>query len=162
LATRPRPPPTPSPTTSRPPTSLPSPSTSPTFPRSIAIVTQGTEPTVVAIQGEDNVKTFPVHGINKDDIRDTTGAGDAFAAGFFAGVAKGEALERSIDMGQWLAALSICEEGPKYVPKSKFPRLRDHVLTEKLQLPWAQEDLLPVFLDQYHGSNAPYHPSPER
>ena len=60
----------------------------------IAIITQGTEPTVVAIQGEDNVKTFPVHEINKSDIRDTTGAGDAFAAGFFAGVAKGEALHK--------------------------------------------------------------------
>ena len=80
-----------------------------------------TEPTVVAVQGEDNVKTFPVHEINKSDIRDTTGAGDAFAAGFFAGVAKGEALERSIDMGQWLAALSICEEGPKYVQKTVLP-----------------------------------------
>ena len=77
-----------------------------------AIITQGTEPTVVAIQGEDQVKQFTVHTIDKKDIADTTGAGDAFAAGFLAGVAKGESVETSVDMGQWLAKLSIQELGP--------------------------------------------------
>ncbi|KAL1587826.1 hypothetical protein WHR41_03531 [Cladosporium halotolerans] len=87
----------------------------------VAIITQGTEPTIVAVQGEDDVKSFPVHEINKAEIADTTGAGDAFAAGFFAGVAKGEAIERSVDMGQWLAALSIREEGPRYpFPKKTY------------------------------------------
>ena len=67
---------------------------------------------MVAIQGEDQVKTFRVKTMNQDDITDTTGAGDAFAGGFLAGVVKGEKLETSIDMGSWLAALSLKELGP--------------------------------------------------
>ncbi|KAI7133692.1 hypothetical protein D0869_15282, partial [Hortaea werneckii] len=87
----------------------------------VAIITQGTDPTVIAVQGESGVKTFPVHKIGKDEIVDTTGAGDAFAGGFFAGVAKGESLERCVDMGQWLAALSLRELGPAYpMPKKTF------------------------------------------
>jgi adenosine kinase len=66
----------------------------------------------VAVQDDADVKTYPVHPINKDEIVDTTGAGDAFAGGFFAGVVKGETLETSVDMGQWLAALSLRELGP--------------------------------------------------
>jgi adenosine kinase len=83
--------------------------------RRVAIVTQGTDPTIVAVQGEDDVKTFPVHQIDSKEIVDTTGAGDAFAGGFFAGIAKGEKLEVSVDMGQWLAAQSLRELGPSYV-----------------------------------------------
>jgi adenosine kinase len=44
----------------------------------IAIVTQGTDPTVVAIakeNGEVEVKEYPVHPINPSQINDTTGAG---------------------------------------------------------------------------------------
>jgi len=77
-----------------------------------AIITQGTDPTVVAVQGDDNVKSFPVHPIDQKEITDTTGAGDAFAGGFMAGVVKGESLERCIDMGSWLAALGLRELGP--------------------------------------------------
>ena len=39
------------------------------------IITQGTEPTVVAIQGESGTKDFPVHKIEDKDICDTNGAG---------------------------------------------------------------------------------------
>jgi len=78
----------------------------------VAIITQGTEPTVVAIQGEDAVKEYPVHAISKEEINDTNGAGDAFAGGFCAGIVDGKSLDESIDMGQWLARLSIQELGP--------------------------------------------------
>lgn len=78
----------------------------------VAIVTQGTEPTVAAVQGEDKARTYPVHAINPSEITDTTGAGDAFAGGFMAGVVKGEGLDQCIDRGHWLAALSLRELGP--------------------------------------------------
>lgn len=78
----------------------------------IAIVTQGTDPTLVAIQGEDTIREFPVHAIDKAQINDTNGAGDAFAGGLLAGILEGKSLETSIDMGQWLAKLSIQELGP--------------------------------------------------
>jgi adenosine kinase len=78
----------------------------------VAIVTQGTEPTIVAVQGEDTVKEYPVHVIDRSEINDTNGAGDAFAGGFCAGIVEGRSLEQAIDMGQWLASLSIKELGP--------------------------------------------------
>ncbi|KAL0259625.1 adenosine kinase [Diplodia seriata] len=94
-------------------------------PRTV-IITQGTEPTVVAIGkegGEAELKEFPVHAINKDQINDTNGAGDAFAGGFVAGVVQGKDLETSIDMGQWLAKLSIQELGPSYpFPKQTYTK----------------------------------------
>lgn len=37
---------------------------------------------------------------------------DAFAGGFCAGVVQEKSLDLSIDMGQWLASLSIQELGP--------------------------------------------------
>lgn len=77
----------------------------------VAIITQGTEPTIVAVAGEE-VKEYAVHAIDKSLINDTTGAGDAFAAGFTAGLVKGEDLAKCVDMGQWLAKLSIQELGP--------------------------------------------------
>ncbi|KAH6624297.1 Ribokinase-like protein [Chaetomium sp. MPI-SDFR-AT-0129] len=89
----------------------------------VAIITQGTEPTVVAVQGEDAVKEYPVHAISKEQINDTNGAGDAFAGGFVAGVVEGRSLDESIDLGQWLALLSIQELGPSYpFPKQTYTR----------------------------------------
>ena len=41
----------------------------------VVVVTQGTEETVLAVQGESGVRTFPVHEVDKETICDTTGAG---------------------------------------------------------------------------------------
>ena len=45
---------------------------------------------------------------------------DAFAGGFVAGIVEGKSLEESVDMGQWLASLSITELGPSYVKFSSL------------------------------------------
>ncbi|KAL8855159.1 MAG: hypothetical protein Q9221_000065 [Calogaya cf. arnoldii] len=79
------------------------------------VITQGTEPTVVAVQGDEKVKEYPVHKVGSEEIYDTNGAGDAFAGGFVAGIVQGKSLEESVDMGSWLARLSIKELGPQYV-----------------------------------------------
>ncbi|KAG6004874.1 hypothetical protein E4U21_000650 [Claviceps maximensis] len=87
----------------------------------IAIITQGTDPTLVAVQGEDQIKEFRILTISKDQINDTNGAGDAFAGGLLAGIMQGYDLTTSIDMGQWLARLSIQELGPSYpFPKQTY------------------------------------------
>lgn len=86
----------------------------------VAIITQGTLPTVISVGGKD-VKEYPVHELKKEEINDTTGAGDAFAAGFVAGVVEGKSIDESVDQGQWLAALSIRELGPQYVDFLNFP-----------------------------------------
>lgn len=86
----------------------------------VAIITQGTLPTVVAVQGEDAVQEYPVHAIAKDEIYDTNGAGDAFAGGFCAGIVEGRSLAEAVNMGQWLARLSIKELGPSYVSSHHY------------------------------------------
>jgi len=86
----------------------------------VAVITQGTDPTIVAVQGEEP-QSFPVHKIDPASIVDTTGAGDSFAAGFVAGVLRGDSIEKSVDLGQWLAALSLKELGPSFpFPKQAY------------------------------------------
>ena len=80
----------------------------------VAVVTQGSGPTLVATQGVAGVQSFPVHALGDDEIVDSSGAGDAFAGGFLAGVVRGEVLARCVDQGQWLAALCLRELGPSY------------------------------------------------
>ncbi|KAL1801017.1 hypothetical protein ACET3X_001359 [Alternaria dauci] len=92
-------------------------------PRTV-IITQGTDPTVAVTAkegGDADVKEVAVHAIKADQINDTNGAGDAFAGGFVAGIVQGKPLEKAIDMGQWLAKLSIQELGPSYPqPKQTY------------------------------------------
>ncbi|KKA26921.1 hypothetical protein TD95_004890 [Thielaviopsis punctulata] len=87
----------------------------------IVVITQGTEPTLVATQGEEEVQEFPVHAIAAEKINDTNGAGDAFAGGFVAGLVQGKDLATKVNMGQWLACLSIQELGPSFpTPKQAY------------------------------------------
>lgn len=81
----------------------------------VVIVTQGTDPTIVAVKEEGKeveVKEYPVAAIETSKINDTNGAGDAFAGGFCAGVVEGKSLEECIARGHWLARLSLQELGP--------------------------------------------------
>jgi adenosine kinase len=46
---------------------------------------------------------------------------DAFAGGFVAGIVQGKDIKTCVDMGQWLAKLSIQELGPSYPqPKQTY------------------------------------------
>ncbi len=81
----------------------------------VVIITQGTDPTIVAVYSEGkevDVKEYPVAAIEESKINDTNGAGDAFAGGFCAGVVDGDSLEECIRKGHWLARLSLQELGP--------------------------------------------------
>jgi len=49
---------------------------------------------------------------------------DAFAGGLVAGIVEGKSLDESIDMGHWLASLSIRELGPQYVKLFSFLDLK--------------------------------------
>ena len=88
------------------------------------VFTQGTDPTIAVSakeSGDVDVNEVPVHDIGAEKINDTNGAGDAFAGGFVAGIVQGKSLETAIDMGQWLAKLSIQELGPSYPqPKQTY------------------------------------------
>ena len=94
------------------------------------IITQGTEPTLVAKDGQ--LSEYPVKAIDSSKINDTNGAGDAFAGGFMAGLVDGKDIKTCVDMGQWLAMLSIQELGPSYVSHSLFTPSSDCVFVRLL------------------------------
>jgi adenosine kinase len=49
------------------------------------------------------------------------GLSDAFAGGFVAGIVQGKPLKECVQMGMWLAMLSLKELGPSYpFPKQTY------------------------------------------
>jgi 2-dehydro-3-deoxygluconokinase len=58
---------------------------------------------------ESGLANYPAPtGIN---VIDTTGAGDAFNAGFIAGLVRGEELQACCDLGQWVAVRALAVQG---------------------------------------------------
>ncbi|CAG8547071.1 4720_t:CDS:2 [Ambispora leptoticha] len=85
----------------------------------IAVITQGSQPTIVAYQ-DGTIKEYPVIAIAEDDIVDTNGAGDAFVGGFLSQYVQGKSVEESIAAANWLANINIKLVGPTY-PAEKIP-----------------------------------------
>ncbi|KAI9337683.1 Ribokinase-like protein [Zopfochytrium polystomum] len=83
-------------------------------PPRMVVFTQGRDPTLVAIAGEAEVQSFPVHAVEESKIVDTNGAGDGFCGGFLAGWVRGLSIEKCVHAGQYLAALVIQRSGPTY------------------------------------------------
>ena len=71
--------------------------------------------------GEVEVHQYPVAPLAKEQVVDTNGAGDAFAAGFIASLVQGKSLAQAVDVGQWAAKLSIQQVGPTFpFPKKTY------------------------------------------
>mmetsp|Transcript_124676 Transcript_124676/g.352947 ORF Transcript_124676/g.352947 Transcript_124676/m.352947 type:complete len:349 (-) Transcript_124676:225-1271(-) len=79
------------------------------------VITQGADPTVVAIKG--HVTKYPVLKLEKSQIVDTNGAGDAFVGGFLAALAKGADIEKCCKAGSWSASVVIQNSGCTYPAK---------------------------------------------
>ncbi|ODQ79534.1 hypothetical protein BABINDRAFT_171721 [Babjeviella inositovora NRRL Y-12698] len=93
-------------------------------PRTV-VFTQGLDPTITATYDATadklDVKEYQVYPLESSKIVDTNGAGDAFAAGFMAALVEGKNLAQAVDVGQWMAALSIQEVGPTFpFPKKSY------------------------------------------
>ncbi|CAH2350731.1 adenosine kinase [[Candida] railenensis] len=84
----------------------------------VVVFTQGIDPTIVVSYDfnskEIQSNEYPVRPLAKEQVTDTNGAGDAFAAGFIAGLVQEKTIPESVDVGQWAAALSIQEVGPSF------------------------------------------------
>lgn len=94
-------------------------------PRTV-VFTQGLDPTVVVkynAETEDyEVKAYKVRELAAEQVVDTNGAGDAFAAGFVASLVEGKTDAEAVDVGQWAASLSIQQVGPTFpFPKQTYP-----------------------------------------
>jgi adenosine kinase len=85
------------------------------------VTTLGPEGSRVERQGEEPIR---VHAVDVARLADPTGVGDAFRAGFLAGVAWGISLERSAQVGSLLAAYVIETVGTQEYELSKSGFLR--------------------------------------
>mmetsp|Transcript_120702 Transcript_120702/g.346820 ORF Transcript_120702/g.346820 Transcript_120702/m.346820 type:complete len:342 (+) Transcript_120702:81-1106(+) len=82
------------------------------------VITQGCDPTVVAIRGQ--VTKYPVIALPKEKLVDTNGAGDAFVGGFLAALAKGKDMEGCCKAGAYAASVVIQHSGCTYPPKPDY------------------------------------------
>ncbi|CAF2041554.1 unnamed protein product [Rotaria magnacalcarata] len=83
----------------------------------VVIITQGADPTILAIAGQ-NIQEFPVKKPPK--IIDTNGAGDSFVGGFLAYLALGKSNEEAIQAGAYCAYECIQQSGCTYPEKPSF------------------------------------------
>ncbi len=88
----------------------------------VLVATRSEKGAVAAAGGE----RAQVHAEPIDRVVDTTGAGDQFAAGFLAGHARGESLERCLKRGAIAAAEVISHYGPR--PEADMRGLMDEKL----------------------------------
>lgn len=84
----------------------------------IAILTQGRHP-VLLIQ-HDSVQEFPVRSLEKHEIVDTNGAGDAFVGGFLAQFVQDKSLDVCIRSGNYAAGHIIRNSGCTYSGAPEF------------------------------------------
>jgi len=84
----------------------------------IVVITQGADPTVVAIGG--HVTTYPVLKLSKEQLVDTNGAGDAFVGGFLAALVKGKDVAACCKAGAYAASVVIQQSGCTYPPKPDY------------------------------------------
>jgi len=86
-------------------------------PRTV-IITQGPRPTIVAVGGLATLHEVPP--IDKANIVDTNGAGDAFVGGLLAGLAFGKPIDISVKAGNYAGGVVIQREGPTYPETCTF------------------------------------------
>ncbi|CAM4749353.1 unnamed protein product [Rotaria magnacalcarata] len=89
----------------------------------VVIITQGADPTILAIAGQ-NIQEFPVKKPPK--IIDTNGAGDSFVGGFLAYLALGKSNEEAIQAGAYCAYECIQQSGCTYPEKPKNENKTKH------------------------------------
>merc|ERR1712019_216373 len=76
------------------------------------VITQGCEPTIVAVHG--NVTLHPINKLDASKIVDTNGAGDAFVGGFLAALSKGKSVADCCNAGNHAASIIIQHSGCTY------------------------------------------------
>merc|ERR1719453_1027484 len=76
------------------------------------VITQGADPTIVAINGK--VTTYPILALPKEKLVDTNGAGDAYVGGFLAALSKGLDMAQCTRAGAHSASLVVQQSGCTY------------------------------------------------
>merc|ERR1711870_52962 len=84
------------------------------------VVTQGSDPTIVAVNG--HVTEHAIIALPKEKLVDTNGAGDAYVGGFLAALSKGLTVAECCKAGAYAASVVVQHSGCTYpaVPDYKF------------------------------------------
>lgn len=84
----------------------------------VAVITQGTDPTIVAEDGK--VTEFPVTPIPKEKLVDTNAAGDSFVGGFLSQLVLGKDIAQCVRAGNYAASVIIQRSGCTFPSKPSF------------------------------------------
>merc|ERR1712048_1079325 len=76
------------------------------------VITQGCDPTIVAING--HVTEYPVIALPKEKLVDTNGAGDSYVGGFLAALSKGLPVADCCRAGSYSASVIVQHSGCTY------------------------------------------------
>merc|ERR1711904_463051 len=84
------------------------------------VITQGCDPTIVAING--HCTEHPILALPKEKLVDTNGAGDAYVGGFLAALSKGLPIADCCKAGAYAASVIVQHSGCTYPasPDYKF------------------------------------------
>ncbi len=84
----------------------------------ICVFTNGNRPAVAATKGE--VTEHPIVRINRKEIRDTNGCGDAFVGGFLSQLVQGKPLSECLRCGFYAGSVVVRHWGCSYPEKHDF------------------------------------------
>merc|ERR1712183_899470 len=82
------------------------------------VITQGADPTIIAING--HVKQYPILALPKEKLVDTNGAGDTYVGGFLAALSKGLDMQACAKAGAYAASVIVQHSGCTYPAKPDF------------------------------------------
>merc|ERR1719454_1023303 len=82
------------------------------------VITQGCDPTIVAING--HVTEYPVIALPKEKLVDTNGAGDSYVGGFLAALSKGLPMDKCCAAGAYAASIIVQHSGCTYPAKPDY------------------------------------------
>jgi len=82
------------------------------------VITQGCDPTVVAINGV--ITKYPVIVLPKEKLVDTNGAGDSYVGGFLAALSKGLDMAACCKAGAYAASVIVQRSGCTFPPKPDY------------------------------------------
>jgi adenosine kinase len=86
----------------------------------VVVITNGSEPTIVATQGESVPSLFPIIAVKESEIVDSNGCGDAYAGAFIAGLALDKSIPECCQAGAYAAHQVIQRSGVTLPEKSAF------------------------------------------
>merc|ERR1712070_1054669 len=82
------------------------------------VITQGCDPTIVAING--HITEYPILALPKEKLMGTNGAGDAYVGGFLAALSKGLDMAKCCEAGAYSAGVIVQQSGCTYPARPEY------------------------------------------